>query len=370
MENSNLPKLPTAEELKEKLTKEAFVTKNTTQIPDSEVVKQIQSIRILPDSDIPDEQFTFEVDNKGFFAIGDIHGLKAKAKQGKTTILKVLVSALILGLFFRVKACIKSPKILYFDTEQKLADVHRIICDIKEMTNIGLDYLREHVFLYPLRSRSYETLIHDLELMIREVNSNIAFLDGIVDFIANFNDVETSRQLIYDLQNMAQKYNCAIVCVLHENKSADDENMRGHLGTMLEQKSGTILQARKSKTGLISVSCPSSRHGDMPTWNIRYDSNGKIIDADAEYDAQKKQEAERKAEQKARKKTEETQTMINVITPIIRDCGNDILKSELNDKLQIIWSLSRSAVSRRLNSLINDGMLIEKVKRISLPEKL
>ena len=127
---------------------------------------------------------------------------------------------------------------------------------------------------------NYETLLGDTRMLIERVQPQVVLVDGVVDYVASFNDEMLSRQLINELMLMAQDYHCAIVCVLHENKASDDENMRGHLGTVLAQKAGTVLQCHKSKQGIITVSCPDSRHGAMPEWSICYDAQGHMHDAD------------------------------------------------------------------------------------------
>ena len=70
---------------------------------------------------------------------------------------------------------------------------------------------------------------------------------------------------------------------LWQEQGRDDENMRGHLGTVLSQKAGTVLQCQKSKSGIINVTCPDARHGTMPRWTIRFDQDGHLADTDAEH---------------------------------------------------------------------------------------
>lgn len=55
--------------------------------------------------------------------------------------------------------------------------------------------------------------------------------------------------------------------------------MRGHLGTMLQQKAGTVLECRKLDA-VITVSCSDARHEEMPAWSIMFDDSGRIVDAD------------------------------------------------------------------------------------------
>ena len=158
-------------------------------------------------------------------------------------------------------------------------------------------------------------------------------VDGVVEFVASFNDEQTSRKLIKDLMMLAEEAHCAVVCVLHENKAADDQNMRGHLGTVLAQKAGTVLQCQKSLSGVITVSCPDSRHGQMPEWSIVYDHDGRLYDADE----QRQREMElsrmsRKERQQAEKEHREQERLTALLT-IIRDAGGSIARKDLKLRL-------------------------------------
>ncbi len=68
-----------------------------------DLLKILEETRIRSDTDVPPEEYALEVDGKGIFACRDIHAVKAKAKAGKTTTLKVFIAALLAGMMFRVK---------------------------------------------------------------------------------------------------------------------------------------------------------------------------------------------------------------------------------------------------------------------------
>ena len=44
------------------------------------------------------------------------------------------------------------------------------------------------------------------------------------------------------LMALAKEKNCCIVCVLHQNKSEQDRNMRGSIGTELTNKAFEVFQ--------------------------------------------------------------------------------------------------------------------------------
>ena len=198
----------------------------------------------------------------------------------------------------------------------------------------------------------------------------VVFIDGLVDYVASFNDEVMSRQLIRDVLFLCEEHKCAIVNVLHENKATDDENMRGHLGTVLSQKAGTVLQCQKSKSGIINVTCPDARHGTMPRWTIRFDQDGHLADADAEH----RQEVQAAKEQRDAQRQAERDLIVkgrlDAALSLIRMKGGSIPRSELTAMLVEKLSLSRPVVSRFISQMLKDGKLFESGKSVMDSENI
>lgn len=317
-----------------------------------ERLELLRGLRITSQTVVEAEEFALSVDSTGFFALDDVHGLKSKQKAGKTTVLKVCASALMAGQQFRVKSELTEPVVLWLDTEQKPADVKQIVDDVISLSGRDAAYVDEHLRLFPLRKMNYETLIDDLRLLVEDNRPQVVMVDGVVEFVASFNDEQTSRKLIKDLMMLAEEVHCAVVCVLHENKAADDQNMRGHLGTVLAQKAGTVLQCQKSLSGVITVSCPDSRHGQMPEWSIVYDHDGRLYDADEqrqrEVELSRMSRKERQQAESARLEKERTEMALS----IVRDNGGVISRSELTARLSEQIGRSRSTVATFITKLM------------------
>lgn len=330
-----------------------------------ERLELLQGFRITTQTEVEPEAYTLSVDGVGFFARCDVHAVKGKQKSGKSAVLKVCAAALLRGQQFRVKSEEEEPEVLHIDTEQQAADVKLVIDEVKQMTGLDDTYIDQHLHLYTLRRRSYDTLLEDLRLLIESLHPQVVFLDGVVDFIQSFNDEVLSRQLIRDLQMICEEHGCAIVCVLHENKATDDENMRGHLGTVLSQKAGSVLQCKKMKGGIINVSCPDARHGTMPAWNISFDKDGHLIDADALHREEQKAVREQKAAKKKAAKELELQTRLDLFTRAIEFNGGSMLRGELTMKMAEKMGRDRTTVGRYLKELIEAGKLFENNKVIT-----
>ena len=311
----------------------------------AERLKLLWDLRIKTDTVVAPERYALSVDGVGFFAQDDLHGLKSKQKAGKTTVLKVCSAALMSGQAMRVKSEMEHPVVLWLDTEQKPADVKAIVDDVKLLSGVSDDYLDEHLFLFPLRKMNYETLLGDTRMLIERVHPQVVLIDGVVDYVASFNDEVLSRQLIHELMMLAQKHHCAIVCVLHENKASDDENMRGHLGTVLAQKAGTVLQCHKSKQGIITVSCPDSRHGAMPEWSICYDAQGHMHDADEMHRQEVEREKMSKKERQQLEKEQREKERVDMALTAVRDAGGCLSRKELTEKLIDLFGVKRPTVA-------------------------
>lgn len=313
---------------------------------------------IRTDTEVPPEEPALTVDGVGLFALCDIHAVKAKQKQGKTTMLKVCAAAWMKGGQFRVKSVLEAPRVLWLDTEQKRTDVKLILTDIQQMTGLDETYINQHLMVYALRSRNYDELQKDMTTLLKAFAPQVVILDGVVEFVASFNDESEAKSLIHDLLNISEAHHCAVVCVLHTNKADEDHNMRGHLGTMLAQKAGTVLECKKQDK-IITVRCSDARHEEMPDWSICYDDNGHIADADEqrkEYLEQRKMAQQQKRQEDTERTNKER---LDYALQQITKYGGSMKRSELNKKLEEQFNVKRNTVSPWISNWIQKGSLIE-----------
>lgn len=320
----------------------------------------LRDTRICTDTEVPPEEYSLEVDGKGIFALRDIHAIKAKQKAGKTTALKVFIAALLLGAMFRVKSLLEKPRIVFFDTEQSRTDTKQIILDVAQMTGLPPDVIDSQVSLHSLRRIDQEQLLPLLEVVLEEEKPQVVMLDGIVEFVASFNDEVESKKLIHELLKLSDLYSCAIICVIHTNKADEDHNMRGHTGTMLAQKSATILECTKEKgSSIITVKCSEARHEEMPEWSITFDPEGHIVDADE----QRRQLLEqRKAEQLLKRQEaldKEKQERLEKCLRILKEKGGVVSRKQLTEILINVFDRKRPTVATYISEWLKDGSIVE-----------
>ena len=322
----------------------------------------LAAMRVASTTEVPPEEPALTVDDVGLFALSDIHALKGKQKCGKTTALKVCLAAWMKGSQFRVLSGLREPRVLYMDTEQKQSDVKLIVTDVIAMTGLPADYVDEHLRVYALRRRDYSLLLDDLRLLVSDFGPQVVVVDGIVEFVASFNDESMAKQLIHDLLVVSEEHRLAMVCVLHTNKADDDHNMRGHLGTMLAQKAGTVLECKKLDS-VITVVCTDARHEEMPDWSIAF-SDGRIVDADE----QRRQLLERrKADLQQRRmeaSAEKLKERLDYALLCIRDNGGSISRKQLTAILIKKFGLERTTVSRFITNQVAAQVLYEDNKNI------
>lgn len=331
---------PTAEEQKENERREALA-----------------QLLVQSSTEVQPEEYALTVDGVGVFARNDIHAIKGKQKCGKTTVLKVCIAAWLNGRQFRVASGFDEPRILYLDTEQKASDVKLIITDVMDMTGLSADFVDGHLKVYALRKRNYDMLLDDMKLLISDIKPDVVIIDGIVEFVASFNDEALAKALIHDLLQLSEENRLAIVNVLHTNKADEDHNMRGHLGTMLSQKAGTVLECQKSDA-VITVKCSDARHAEMPEWSVMFE-DGHIVDADE----QRRQFLEQRRIDQQQKRQEasemEKQKRLDVCLRLVEKNGGVISRKQLTELLVNILHRKRPTVSNYITAWVKDGKLFE-----------
>jgi hypothetical protein len=108
---------------------------------------------------------------------------------------------------------------------------------------------------------------------IAENAADFVFLDGVVDLCQAFNDEEKSRAVVRQLEAHAEKYGAAILGLIHTNKYNDEA--RGHLGAIMQQKSAEIYQVNK-EGNTAQVTQPFSRFAPVPAFSFTFADDFKI----------------------------------------------------------------------------------------------
>ncbi len=217
----------------------------------TEEEKLLRSYRITPETKLPPMQPLFKMFGTPCFYRGELVAACGKAKSGKTLFLSILMAA---GLTEKVLALelntdctdltdFKPLRVLWIDTEQSQQSTQDIIVNriipLIESSPADLD---SSLFAYNLRGLGYEKRREVVETAVRIVKPDLVIIDGIKDLITDINDAVQATQIMEHLMSLAQRGNCCIVNVLHQNKSEADRNMRGSIGTELTNKAFEVYE--------------------------------------------------------------------------------------------------------------------------------
>lgn len=233
--------------------------------------------------------FTMD-DGSGIIARSNLHALRGAPKSGKSAWGLILMAAALKGECLGIKASRKNMHVLWIDTEQGSAVVRKKGRAVLDMA--GLTKQPKNLKVVNLRSCSTtERLSITLEA-IEENTPDFVFLDGAVDLCLDFNDNKENKALIETLQNYSERHNTAILALVHVNKK--DDNARGHLGSLMQDKSGEIYQVNKQPgTNIAKVKQAYSRFEPVPEFAFSFGDNFRLTTAE---------EAQQRASDEARKK--------------------------------------------------------------------
>lgn len=231
MENNYLPPIPTGEELERQCNEAKYAC--------------LEPYRLDPAKEWEPIQYTLFYGGVGFAPKGDVQAVKAPQKNGKTFLLTLLMGAALKGEYMGIKCSIKAPRILFIDTEQHPRNtllVYRRICCLAELDG---HKKHEQISVLHLRGAETEFINEAIQMEIERFKPDIACIDGAVDCVIDPNDMKESKSLLSVFSKIALENNCSIWMVLHVNPGS--EKMRGHLGTVLSQKSSDVLACIKTK---------------------------------------------------------------------------------------------------------------------------
>ena len=143
--------------------------------------------------------------------------------------------------------------ILHIDTEQERNEVHkgmqRILKRSKSEKIINDNKIRNYILqsfvTIPTIDKKREWLFNLIEK--HEQKISLLILDGLTDFVSDVNNLQESQDFLSRLTSYMNSYNFAIIATIHKNSNDDNGKARGHIGSELLRKSGSVLQLAKTQ---------------------------------------------------------------------------------------------------------------------------
>lgn len=217
--------------------------------------------------------FLFTLGGKyGLIARANLHTLQGQKKAGKSAAGLALIVAAIKGDFIGITPSRQNLAVLWIDTEQDKNTLRQKAKAVLSMA--GRETMPESLKIVTLRG--YGSPADALAATLQAIAENAAdfvFLDGVVDLCQAFNDEEKSRAVVRQLEAHAEKYGAAILGLIHTNKYNDEA--RGHLGAIMQQKSAEIYQVNKEGNAA-QVTQPFSRFAPVPPFSFTFADDFKI----------------------------------------------------------------------------------------------
>ena len=231
-----------------------------------QILIRLEDHRITPKKALKKMEFLFKLFHKPCFPRGELVGVSGKAKSGKT-----LASSILMALCFRSQVLSveriepKRLHVLWYDTEQSEESTQDILRNrIIPMTGLAEDQFPMELFdIFNVRAEDYDQRLPMLEVAVRHYQPDLVILDGIRDLVADINDGVIAQNCIERLMHLASEVRCCIVCILHQNKSSEDRNLRGWIGTELKNKAFEVYECSKSSERIFTLGQTDTRKYDI-----------------------------------------------------------------------------------------------------------
>ncbi len=208
--------------------------------------------------------------------LGNFSLITGKAKARKTFYVSYAIGSLQAsdpGSVIQVEHSLGDFEVLYFDTEQSKHKVIEVAQRICRLNNVNMPYNRLKVFA--LRPFSvYERLEIIQSVIYSNPQAKLVVIDGARDLVHSINNEEEASKISNLFLKWTAERNIHIITVLHQNKSENDTNARGHLGSELVNKAETTLSVKNQKGGTSLVTCSYSRDLEFPSFTFKVNEQG------------------------------------------------------------------------------------------------
>jgi hypothetical protein len=103
----------------------------------------------------------------------------------------------------------------------------------------------------------------------------------------------------------------------------------------------------------------------VPTWSIRFDHDGRIVDADAEHRQELDRQKQLRKEASEAKRAQECQERIDMVHSMIREAGGSISRTELSKQMEKQTGRDRTTIGRYLKVMLDEKTIYEANKIIT-----
>ena len=200
-------------------------------------------------------------DGIGLLPTKNISLVVAPPKCGKSTFVSIMIASVLgcgwkFGRYAPKKK--KGCKVLHIDTEQGEPDQQKNMryiynmCEEKRMTEKDFSQIYRCLGARKIRGKK---LRESVEVEIINYKPDLVVIDGVAQMAEDIMNQPEAAKINDELQLMAERYECNIMCVIHTPKMKRNETdtdlflPKGALGTMLYQGAYDIFTCAKKGEG-------------------------------------------------------------------------------------------------------------------------
>ena len=220
----------------------------------------LEQLRITPEKQLKPMEFLFRLFGKPCFPRRELVAITGKAKSGKTFVTSMLMACCQVNEVLAFQRMREEPlHVLWYDTEQSDESTQDIL---KNGMRIPMSYgtdqqppsqplptqggeIDRPFDVFNVRAVEWKQRRALLLEAIKRCKPDLVIVDGIRDLVNDINDGVLAQEVMEELLHLATQHDCCIVCVLHQNKSGEDHNLRGWIGTELMNKAFEVYSCEK-----------------------------------------------------------------------------------------------------------------------------
>jgi hypothetical protein len=223
----------------------------TVETEDEKARRLFRARQFDPACKPPDLRVRFTLGGVVVSTPGNLTAITAQAKVGKSALIQGFVAASMtqsgdadcLGVIGKNT---HGRGVIYLDTEQSRDDFWRAMDAAKRRAKI--DAFPPWFQAFGIGDLPVAMQRRGLAVKMADTASAFGgmfavFIDGVADMVLDVNDAEICNAFVAEIFELATRYDCPIVCVIHKNPGSD--KTRGHLGSQLERKAETNLTLEK-----------------------------------------------------------------------------------------------------------------------------
>jgi len=247
---------------------------------DPELIAKLKKDRITADKELSPMEFLMKLFDVPCCPRGELVAFTGKAKSGKTFVMSMMMAAASAAEALAFHRTTFEPlQVLWIDTEQSDQSTQDILRNrlipmvvssppklggvrggLNERTDSlvqttppagtppdsGGESFPEGLYdIFNVRTESWQERMPLLMAAIDLCRPDLVILDGMRDLVDDINNGQLAHDVTERLMRVAQQARCCIVCVIHQNKAAEDRTLRGSIGTELTNKAFEVYECEK-----------------------------------------------------------------------------------------------------------------------------